>query len=161
MTSWLHSFIPVDPKRNSRNLSRVKADVHACWPRMGDICFIPLPLFFVLIFSCLKKILVRQDTWLTNTLFSPFNLKRRSEVIYTTKEHFFYFFFTQYWSRGIQFSRASLNGALTTQKHSNIKTRKLIKLQRLHVPQALLYKKWRLSLILKFAERLYLSNDSR
>ena len=43
-------------------------------------------------------------------------------------------------SRGIQFSRASLNGALTQHKNKDIKTRQLIKLQRQHVPQALLFK---------------------
>ena len=35
------------------------------------------------------------------------------------------FFFYQYLSRGIQFSRASLNGALTQRKNKDIKTLKL------------------------------------
>ena len=53
---------------------------------------------------------------------------------------FFFFFSNQYLSRGIQFSRASLNGALTQHKNKDIKTRQLIKLQRQHVPLALLFK---------------------
>ena len=40
------------------------------------------------------------------------------------------FFFNQYLSRGIQFGRASLNGALAQHKNKDIKTRQLIKLQR-------------------------------
>ena len=36
-----------------------------------------------------------------------------------------FFFFIQYLSRGIQFSRASLNGALTKHKNKDIKTLKL------------------------------------
>ena len=35
------------------------------------------------------------------------------------------FFFNQYLSRGIQFSRASINGALTQHKNKDIKTLKL------------------------------------
>ena len=50
-----------------------------------------------------------------------------------------FLFFNQYLSKGIQFSRASLNGALTQYKNKDIKTRKLIKLHRQHVPQALLF----------------------
>ena len=42
-------------------------------------------------------------------------------------------------SRGTQFSRASLNGALTQHKNKD-KTRQLIMLQRQHVLQALLFK---------------------
>ena len=38
---------------------------------------------------------------------------------------FFAFFLIQYLSRGIQFNRASLNGALTKQKNKDIKTLKL------------------------------------
>ena len=48
-----------------------------------------------------------------------------------------YSFFDQYLSRCIQFSRASLNGALTQHKNKDIKTRQLIKLRRQHVPQAM------------------------
>ena len=44
---------------------------------------------------------------------------------------FFFFFFNQYLSRGIQFSRASLTRSLTQHKNKDIKTRKLIKLQKL------------------------------
>ena len=51
-----------------------------------------------------------------------------------------FFFSNQYFSRGIQFSRASLNGALTQHKNKDIKTRQLIKLQGQHVTQALLFK---------------------
>ena len=72
----------------------------------------------------------------------------------------FFFFSNQYLSRGIQFSRASLNGALTQHKNKDIKTRPLIKLQRQHVPLALLFK-MALQLDCKFAEFLYLSDDSR
>ena len=38
---------------------------------------------------------------------------------------FIILFFNQYLSRGIQFSRASLNGALTQHKNKDIKTLKL------------------------------------
>ena len=38
---------------------------------------------------------------------------------------FLLFFLIQYLSRGIQFSRASLNGALTKHKNKDIKTLKL------------------------------------
>ena len=55
---------------------------------------------------------------------------------------FLFFFFIQYLSRGIQFSRASLNGALTKHKNKNIKNikiRQLIKLRQ-HVTEKLLFK---------------------
>ena len=50
------------------------------------------------------------------------------------------FFLNQSLSRGIQFSRASLNGALTKHKNKDIKIKKLIKLRRQHVQWALLFK---------------------
>ena len=68
-------------------------------------------------------------------------------------------FLFQYLSRGIQFSRASLNGALTEHKSKDIKTRQLIKLRQ-HVPQVLMFKV-ALYLDFEFTEGLYLSNDSR
>ena len=42
---------------------------------------------------------------------------------------FLLFFLIQYLSRGIQFSRASLNGALTKHKNKDIETLKLISAQ--------------------------------
>ena len=50
-----------------------------------------------------------------------------------------FFFFIQQLSRGIQFSRASLNGALTKHKNRDIKIRQLIKLRQ-QVTEKLLFK---------------------
>ena len=63
-------------------------------------------------------------------------LKANINCVYCTLRRaldavFFFFFFNQYLSRGIQFSRASLTRALTQHKNKDIKTRKLIKLQKL------------------------------
>ena len=52
---------------------------------------------------------------------------------------FYLFILIQYLSKGIQFSRASLNGALTKHKNKDIKIRQLIKLRQ-HVTQVLLFK---------------------
>ena len=51
-------------------------------------------------------------------------LKCRAVVDYSVS-NLFSFFLNQYLSRGIQFSRASLNGALTQHKNKDIKTLKL------------------------------------
>ena len=53
---------------------------------------------------------------------------------------YFFFFLIQYLSRGIQFSRTSLNGALTKHKtNKDTKIRQLIKLRQ-HVTHVLLFK---------------------
>ena len=62
------------------------------------------------------------------------------EIYFIFASAVLFIYLIQYLSRGIQFSRASLNGALTQHKNKDIKTRQLIKLQRQHVPQALRFK---------------------
>ena len=47
------------------------------------------------------------------------------QLIFRAYIYIYIFFFIQYLSRGIQFSRASLNGALTKHKNRDIKTLKL------------------------------------
>ena len=68
---------------------------------------------------------------------------------------FIYFFYLiQYLSRGIQFSGASLNGALTQHKTKTLKQLKPRQIIKLLLKMALKFD-------FKFAERLYLSNVSR
>ena len=89
-----------------------------------------------------------------STLFEP----RMNTII---KVDAIIFFFKSVFIQGHPiYSRASLNGALTQHKNKDIKTRKLIKLHRQHVPQALLFN-MAIYLDFKFAERLYSSHNSR
>ena len=57
---------------------------------------------------------------LIHTLF-----KTLARIVVDLRAGLHLFFFNQYLSRGIQFSRASLNGALTQHKNKDIKTLKL------------------------------------
>ena len=79
---------------------------------------------------------VTQITWLSGAAksfgetanFSP--KKGRKILLWRERERErkaqqFFFSYIQYLSRGIQFSRASLNGALTKHKNKDIKTLKL------------------------------------
>ena len=88
--------------------------------------------------------------WERHTYRFPFltrNATGSLNTIFTLeKKHIIYYLFIyliQYLSRGIQVSKASLNGALTQHKNKDIKTLKtwqIIKLWRQYVQQELLFK---------------------